>query len=233
MSDDAVGDERRSDDEGILAGLRRTLGELTGRNDRRFVDLLVQHIGTATRAAETVRAVVSTSDEHDLHLRDEVRRIEHEGDEQRGEMVDAISRALATPIDREDLYRLSRGIDDVLDNLRDFSREWDLFGAAREGIFAPLLDEVVEGMSAMRDAAQRIVEAPDEVSLGALEVKRAGTRLRRSYQEAIAELLSDDDAVVTNETLKTRLLLRRLDIVGLRITQAADVLSDAAVKRSR
>lgn len=225
--------EGGSGGDGPFAGLRRTLGDLTGRNDRRFVELLVQHIETAIRAAETVRVVVSTSDEHDLHLRDEIRRIEHVGDEQRGEMVDAISRALATPIDREDLYRLSRGIDDVLDNLRDFSREWDLFGAAREEVFAPLLDEVIEGMSSMRDAARRIVDAPDEVSLGALEVKRAGTRLRRSYQEAIADLLADDDAMVTNETLKTRLLLRRLDIVGLRITQAADVLSDAAVKRSQ
>jgi len=33
------------------------------------------------------------------------------------------------------------------------------------------------------------------------------------------------------EVLKSRELLRRLDVVGLRLNEAADVLSDAAVKR--
>jgi uncharacterized protein len=216
----------------VVARLRRTIGELTGRNDRRFIELLARQIDASLRGAELVRAVVAEGEEVDLGLRAQVREIEHEGDEERAEMVDALSRALVTPIDREDLYRLSRGIDDVLDNLRDFSREWDLFGAHRQETFAPLFDEMIDGLREMRHAAERIVDDPENVSLGSLEVKRAGTRLRRSYQEAIADLLAADDEIVTNEVLKVRLLLRRLDIVGLRLTQAADILSDAAVKRS-
>ena len=33
------------------------------------------------------------------------------------------------------------------------------------------------------------------------------------------------------EVIKAREILRRLDVVGLRLNEAADVLSDAAVKR--
>ena len=39
----------------------------------------------------------------------------------------SLAGVLVTPVDREDLFRLSRSIDDVLDNLRDFVREWDLY----------------------------------------------------------------------------------------------------------
>jgi uncharacterized protein len=87
--------------------------------------------------------------------------VEHRGDRARGGFV----HALAPPLDREDLFRVSRSVDDVLDNLRDFARELELF--------------------AVSDVAM----------------------------------------------LKRRELLRRLDVVGLRLGEAADALADGAVKR--
>jgi uncharacterized protein len=146
--------------------------------------------------------------------------------------VDGLSGALVTPIDREDLYRLSRAIDDILDDLRDFSREWDLYGLPGQEMFQPLLDEALAALRAMGRAARRIATDPASITEDALKAKKSGNRIRRSYQYAIADLLDGRDAVVTVEMLKMRELLRRLDIVGMRITQAADVLADAAVKRS-
>jgi uncharacterized protein len=120
----------------------------------------------------------------------------------------------------------------VLDNLRDFSREWDLYGMESDEVFRPLLDEVIDSMAALRLAAERIVEDPSGIARGALDAKKGGNEVRRRYQYAIADILKDDEEVVVAGTVKVRELLRRLDIVGMRITQAADVLADAAVKRS-
>jgi uncharacterized protein len=212
---------------------RRILGELTGRADREIVRMLVRQADTAIRAAELVRDVAARGREYDVGLREQIRVIEHEGDEQRAELVNALSGALVTPIDREDVYRLSRGIDDVLDNLRDFSREWDLYGMDRDPFFAPLLDEVVDGLAELRQAAGYIIDDPSAIARGALEAKRAGNRIRRNYQTAMATLFKETgDAPVTVDVLRRRELLRRLDIVGLRIREAAALLADAAVKRS-
>jgi uncharacterized protein len=211
---------------------QRLLRELSGRADREFVELLCAQIDTALRAARLVREVVAEGREHDFRLRERIGELESEGDAQRADIVTALSGALVTPIDREDIYRLSRGIDDVLDNLRDFSREWDIYGMASHEIFGPLLEEVTAALRALRVAAEHIVSDPSGIARGALEAKKAGNLVRRSYQLAIAEMLEDDERVMTARTVKARELLRRLDIVGMRVSQAADVLADAAVKRS-
>lgn len=59
--------------------------------------------------------------------RKSVNDIEHEGDEVRSKVVHALAKAWTTPLDREDLFRFSRSIDDVLDNTRDFIREIHLW----------------------------------------------------------------------------------------------------------
>lgn len=211
---------------------RQLLRELSGRADREFVDLLCAQIDSALQAARLVHAVVAEGRDHDVGLRERIGELESEGDAHRAEIVTALTGALVTPIDREDIYRLSRAIDDVLDNLRDFSREWDLYGMVSHEIFGPLLEEVVEALLALRSASEHIVSDPSGIARGALDAKKAGNLVRRSYQYAIAEMLEDDDRVMTARTVKARELLRRLDIVGMRVSQAADVLADAAVKRS-
>jgi uncharacterized protein Yka (UPF0111/DUF47 family) len=212
--------------------VRRLVRDLTGRGQERFVTLLAAQMEATVRGAQLIRETVIGNRDAKA-LRTEMRDIEHEGDEQRAGLVAALSDALVTPVDREDLFRLSRAIDDVLDHLRDFSREWDLYQMRPTDRFEPLFATVIDAMDVLRQATGALIDDPAAVSRRALAAKKAGNEMRRLYQVILADLLNADDDRVTATTLKTRELLRRLDIVGLRIRQAADVLADAAVKRSQ
>ena len=68
-----------------------------------------------------------------------------------------------------------------------------------------------------------------EVGTLALAAKKAGGQVRRRYQDRLADLYESE---LSTEVMKARDLLRRLDVVGLRLNEAADALADAAVKRS-
>ena len=153
--------------------------------------------------------------------------IEHAGDEERSRVVRTLSRSLTSPIDREDLFRLSRSIDDVLDNMRDFVREHALFGLGAEPLLEDLVEAVGDGVLALRDAVVALGDEPGSVPLASLSAKK--NEIRPRYQQAMASLLSGD---ITAETLQRRELLRRLDVVGLRLGEAADALADGAIKRS-
>jgi hypothetical protein len=135
---------------------------------------------------------------------------------------------LVTPIDREDLFRLSRSIDDVLDNLRDFVREWDLYGIAADDAYLSLIDATANGLEDLRLAVQTIAKDPKDTSRFALVCKKSANEIRREYDVELGRLFNGE---LTMEIFKVRELLRRLDVVGLRLNEAADVLSDAAVKR--
>jgi uncharacterized protein len=207
----------------------RVVRELVGSNEPRLVNALQSQLTSAIAGAHLAGEVVAGQLPADVG-RQTIGEIEHEGDRYRERLVDALGRALVTPFDREDLFRLSRSIDDVLDNLRDFVREYDLFDAPPGTAFVPVLAAIEDGLKQLQAAVERIVERPAGLTRGALAAKKMGNQVRQEYQSAVAELLRGEE--VTMHVLKCRELLRRLDVVGLRIGEAADALADGAMKRS-
>jgi hypothetical protein len=123
---------------------------------------------------------------------------------------------------------LSRSVDDVLDNLRDFTRELELFRVYDAHSFIPLLDEVAAGLGALHAAVTLLRSGATRLDTAALAVRKHANGVRREYQGQLAQLFQQ---TLTMEVLKQRELLRRLDIVGLRLTEAADALADGTVKR--
>ncbi len=135
--------------------------------------------------------------------------IEHRGDLLRAKFVGKLTHVLVAPIDREDLFRLSRSIDDVLDNLRDFVREWDLFDVSTEDPFAGLLDATARALEELRTAVRTIGRDPKKLtSRTALAAKKSANEIRRPDDEELAKLFRRK---LIMKVLKIRELLPRLD----------------------
>lgn len=211
----------------MFESLRRRLRQLSGASDEQLIALLFDQVDATLRGARLARDSVASGDT--AGARSEMRAIERAGDDARAELIESLGKSLVTPIDREDLFRLSRSVDDVLDNLRDFVREADLFGIGSDDTFVDVVDGIIDGIEALGAAVAGINAAPDEVGPATVHAKKAGTAIRRLYQHGIAELL--DTGEVDHTMLKRRELLRRLDIVGLRLGEAADALADGVLKR--
>ncbi|MGH3328566.1 MAG: DUF47 domain-containing protein [Streptomycetales bacterium] len=209
--------------------LRRYLGLVSGRMDTELVNALVGQLH-ATRDGALLAAAMIGGELSRGEAHERMRGIEHRGDTQRGVFVEELSGALVTPIDREDLFRLSRSIDDVLDTLRDFVRESYLFHLPGRSRFAPMLDQVLAGVGSLERAIADLVERPSRVTRSALEARKAGGTIRRMYQYEIARILAGE---MTAEAMKERELMRRLEVVGMQIGEAADAIADGAMKRWR
>lgn len=208
-------------------GFFRSLGRaLTRRPDAELVGALREQVAVTVEGVDLTLALVN-GEVPIADARQRMREIEHRGDECRHTTVNRLSSAFANPIDREDLFRLSRSIDDVLDNLHDFVRELDLFAVQPHPLLAGLLTAIREALDDLDVAISTIAEDPLRIRRASLAVRK--NEVRRRYQEAVAETLSGP---VTPERLKLRELLRRLDVVGLRLGEAADALADGAMKRS-
>jgi uncharacterized protein Yka (UPF0111/DUF47 family) len=208
--------------------IRRLYDDLTGRTHHRALDALHSQLGMAidgvSLTARMTRGELSPAD-----ARAEMVDVEHAGDSLRAVLVGELSTALTTPIDREDLYRLSRSVDDVLDNLRDLVRETDLYRADPAVGDLEILAAVAEGLALLQTAVASLPRRPAEVTVTTLAVRKCAGRVRQLYQSAVASLFEQE---VSTDLLKRRELLRRLDVVGLRLGECADALSDAMLKRS-
>ena len=210
-------------------GLRRAWRDLTGRSYERFVDLLGKQVEAAQKAGRQIRGALGDDDPGAV-ARQLMHDAEQIGDEARHALVDELARAVSTPIDREDLFRLSRSIDDVLDNLRDFARELDLYCPER-GVerFNDILDVIGDALAALGEAVGELGNI-EKVPEAAMRAGKASNEVRRRYQAALQDLFG---AELDMDVLKARELLRRLDVAGLRLHEASDALADGAWKRNQ
>lgn len=210
--------------------LRSVLRDLTGRTDREIVRLLRRQLDTTLAGGRLTLALVSGEIDA-AEARQHIAAIEHRGDAARKLVIRAMERSVVSPIDREDLFRLSRSIDDILDTLRDFVRQMDLFQLTDTTRFAtlvtPLVDELDDGLEALGEAVQFLADEPRKVALAALAAKK--TDLGKCYLEAMARALSGE---MTTETYKKVELLRQLEQAGRQLVAAADALADGAIKRA-
>lgn len=208
-------------------GAWSTLGRsLTRRPDSVLVRSLRHQVAATIEGVDLTIALVRGQVEV-ADARARMAQIEHLGDEHRSATVNRLSSAFANPIDREDLFRLSRSIDDVLDNLHDFVRELALFEIDPHPRLVRILTAIADALDDLDVAVSTISVDPLSIRDASLAVRK--NEVRRRYQEALAVTLSEP---LGPETLKTRELLRRLDVVGLRLGEAADALADGAMKRS-
>lgn len=206
--------------------MSRLTRRLSRRPDATLVDLLRRQVASALEGVRVAREAVSGELGRE-QARTDMAQVEHEGDRRRSAAVTRLASAFANPIDREDLFRLSRSIDDILDNLQDFVRELDLFDVDPVPGQDAMLTAIGEGLGDLDEAIAAIANDPLQIRARSLAVRK--NQVRRLYQEAVAQTLS---GTIDATSLKNRELLRRLDVVGLRLGEAADALADGAVKRS-
>ena len=207
-----------------LTRFMRELGPSAGRD---LVAILLHHLDVDSDGIELVKSMRAGNVPH-AEATERMRDIEHEGDDLRADLVAALGRALVTPIDREDLYRLSRSIDQVLDGLRDFVREWDLFNAHDAQALSRVLDALAVAVHDTRSAVQSIVESPEATSPQIITAQRSANRVRLVHEDEIAALFGGE---FTMRTLRQRELLHRLDAIGMHLVSAVHIVADAFVKR--
>src|ERR1700722_14104641 len=109
-------------------GLQDIVRWLVPREDH-FYGFLEGQAATAHEGALALRRFKEGSSANDV--RDAVQELEHEGDRLTHEMEEALAKTFVTPIDREDLQKLSSELDDILDLANGSIRASVLYGVDR------------------------------------------------------------------------------------------------------
>lgn len=168
----------------------------------------------------------------DASRADEVRAAEHECDDLRRQLVDAVREAFTTPLEPEDLFQLSRDLDKVINGAKDTVRESEAMQFPPDGAAAEMAVLLSEGVGHIRDAFNRLDGRRDRHGL-ATEAADAAVKsqrhLERVYRRAMGELLDVTDIRVV---LGSRELYRRLTAMSDDVVSVADRIWYSRVKES-
>ncbi len=156
---------------------------------------------------------------------------EKDADEVRRILIDDLNRTFVTPIDREDIFALSRAIDDVMDYAYSTVEEMRILDVEPNDFLRRMVSLLQDGATELHLAMLRLKENPGVASEHASRAKALENRVERVYREAIADLFSGpDDVHHVMEMLKLREIYRHLSNCADRGDAAANVIHDIVVK---
>ncbi len=154
---------------------------------------------------------------------------EKRADETRRQLIDALNRTFVTPLDREDIFSLSRAIDDVIDYARSTVEEMTLFQIETNPHLREMAVVLYEGAQHITRAVESLHRLPGDIQQHIILAKKSENRMEHLYRAALAELFKMKDVVAI---LKLREIYRHLSNAADRGDEAADILSDILVKNT-
>ncbi len=183
--------------------------------------------------AEKVHEGVVTFDRY-LRLGDpedarRVRRIEKEADELRRTLRRAVLRAFSTPIDREDLFYLSRRLDEVINYVKHTVRDIQVLEISPAPELLEIGSELVGGSKYLVDAIRHLPQADERCAAPARAAKNKENDIEKLYPRCLKSLYEHDDI---REILKQRDLLSYMTMTADRIDEVADVILHIVVKEA-
>jgi uncharacterized protein Yka (UPF0111/DUF47 family) len=207
------------------------IGWLVPREDH-FYEYLEQQARVAQRAIPVLGRFVEPGADYEA-IREEVTRIEKEGDSIVDEMLSSLQNTFVTPIDREDLQRLSKKTDDILDYVNLTARSLVIFALERP------TEPMVQQVEVLKESCDVLVEIMPCLRKKEYEAliqgcQRIHTLEKKADQIFRSELsrLFHDPAVDAKDILRSREVLDHLETAVDSCDAVAELLMYVAVKHA-
>jgi predicted phosphate transport protein (TIGR00153 family) len=212
---------------GILGGNAGALSLVP--RERRFYDLFEQQATTLVRAADLLEKALADVTELPMRQR-EIKDLEHLGDDVTHEIVRDLYQTFVTPFDREDIYELAAGLDDIIDYIEEVADTTNLYG------ITTIPDPARELARLLAQAVVQLEQAIGKLESGkgggenVIEVHRLEDVGDSISRRAIAELFSGQHLPL--EVIKLKDLYTLLEDALDRCEDVANVLEGITIKNA-
>jgi predicted phosphate transport protein (TIGR00153 family) len=156
---------------------------------------------------------------------------EKEADEARRILIDELNKTFITPFDREDIFSLSRTIDDVLDYAYSTVSEMEILKVEPTNFMQQMASILRDAAYELLMAVDRLEDHPGVANDHAQRAKSLENRVEEVYRAALADLFGGaEDIQHVIKMLKSREVYRHLSNAADRGDEAANVIADIIVK---
>ncbi len=157
-----------------------------------------------------------------------VHALEHQADDVKLELQRTLRDAFTTPMEPEDLFALSHGIDWILNYAKDAIGESEVMACPPDAAVAEMAELLAKATRDLGEGVARLVTPGDPIDAAQAAIKDE-RRLEKVYRRAMAALLEVDDL---REVMARRELYRRCSRMGGAIVAVAERIGYALAKAS-
>jgi predicted phosphate transport protein (TIGR00153 family) len=197
--------------------------------DTTFYDLFAQSATHLVRGAELLAEMLADGPDREA-IAKRMRDAEHEADETTHEIVRRVNSTFVTPFDREDIYALASGLDDVMDYMEE-AVDLALLYEVHE-----LPSQVAEQVEVLQRAAELTAESMPRLETMKnleeywIEINRLENAGDKSFRRILAKLFGGQYEAL--EVLKLKDIVESLEAAIDGFEKVANTVEQIAVKES-
>lgn len=191
-----------------------------------FYDLLSKQCEKTLEGIKTLQEFCLTGN---FEIGEKVILIEQEGDMHRRVLIDEINNTFITPIEREDIFDLSRMIDDILDYARTTVEEIRAYNIEPNEDVKAMVNVLVNMTVCLKTAVEHLELRKSIATEEAIKAKKFENAIEQLYRNSVARLFECDDI---KYILKNREVYRHLSNAADKGDHAANILCHIIVKNS-
>lgn len=179
--------------------------------------------------SQLIRYMEETDPARRAEYFDRVGACEKEADALRRELIQGVESSFFTPFDREDIYSLSRQIDDIMDKVDELKEMLDFFQISAFSSVLEIANVALEAMENVKTFAAELKKPPDDDCWQYLiKAKKDENRAKRIYWQSVIDI--GNMHAPTHYLLRMRELTKDMNELANKIAKAADKMSEVKMK---
>ena len=187
-----------------------------------FYELLVEQSEKTLLGCKALVKYLDNAADHN-----EVSRLEQEADDIRRILIDEINQTFLTPMDREDIFTLSRAVDDVIDHAYNTVKEMEVFEVSANEFLIKMAELLVKGAEELTNAIKHLKKNPNVAIEYVVRAKRLENKMNDTFLAALNQLFTGNNV---RQMLIYREIYRHFNRSADRVDEAANIISDIVVK---
>ena len=192
--------------------------------EKNFFAMLAAQASKTLEGIEALERFVETPTPENAKT---VKEIEHQADELRRVLIEGLDTSFVTPMDREDIFALSRVVDDIVDYANTTVDEMEIYNVGPDKHLQEMVDILRKGAREIADAVKILKSYPHIAMDHAIQAKTYENIMEKAYHAALADLFKRTDTVYM---LKMRELYRHLSNAADRCDAAANIICSIVMK---
>lgn len=212
----------------IITRTTDRIKSLFRRRQNLFIQRLIEQSRLVQEGADILSDYMKKPNKKNANL---LREYEKQADEVRRILIDELNRTFVTPIDREDLYTLSRAIDDILDHAYSTVNEMEILKVKPNDYLQEMADKLKLGAEEVHLAMERLEDHPNVADSHAIRAKGVENGMEQLYANAIADLFKNpEDLKDVVNMMKFWEIYRHMLAAVRSAEQAGNIISNIVIK---
>src|SRR5579884_899033 len=195
--------------------------------DTKFFDMFAEMASNLGDGARLLKQTLESFQDIDVRVQ-QLKDIEHRGDDMTHNILTKLNQTFITPFDREDIHRLASSLDDVLDFVHAAGERLVMYKITEFTPSAPQLADVIVRQGEQLCKAVSHLEKKNNVLQYCVEINRLENEADRIASVALGQLFEAETDPIA--LIKKKELYEVLETATDKAEDAANVIESVVVK---